>query len=434
MKKYLYPIVISKIRPYLKYWFLFGKKYRELVSLISQTLPLTLNNTLELKFEKFQPEGATEQDGTPTPETPVEIKNVKGKNLAYTGWAEDFVSRINDNTKAKLETYDDKNCLFYVSSAGYQEYDTKYLFKINWKENTQYTIQCSILNTGSQISYNYNLLVHYTDGTSVPIFNSYQQNAWLNFKFTTALNKTVKYITSAYYAGQRYLDLDTFMVYEGTEATSYLPYNSIAFNVENSDGTQEQTALFTFEEGQYLAEGGYLADDGIHELIYQFILDGTSGGYNSTENWYYISVSSAQKPKLLQALSNYFTFYDYVTFETNKNLNGFSWNSTILGNVTHLIIRNTACTSQSEYRAWLAELYSNGTPVIAQYELATETITPYTETQQAQWNAIKNLHGYNEQTNISCIGSVVMPKLSIDYIGKVVSNSEVKQRRIKKEN
>lgn len=61
-------------------------------------------------------------------------------NKMYSGWAEDFVTRVSDPSRAKIATKDNRNCLYYTANAGYKEENTKYLFKMNFKENTQYTL------------------------------------------------------------------------------------------------------------------------------------------------------------------------------------------------------------------------------------------------------------------------------------------------------
>ena len=218
--------------------------------------------TLDLRTLKIQ-KGTTATPYSPYNQGTVTIKQ-RGKNLAYTGWAEDFVTRINNINQAKIETKDNRNCLKFSASAGYGDYDNKYMFKINWKENKQYTIQCSILNTSSQIINNYNIEVFYMDGTYNMIFLSNEQNKWLDFKFTTALNKTVKYITSAYYAGDRYLDLDTFMVYEGTEESSYEPYQA-------NDYTFQTEPLRSLPNGVK----DTIEADGIHRRVGRVVLDGS---------------------------------------------------------------------------------------------------------------------------------------------------------------
>ena len=57
--------------------------------------------------------------------------------------------------------------------------------------------------------------------------------------------------------------------------------------------------------------------------------------------------------------------------------------------------------SLSEFKAWLAEQYANGTPVIVEYVLAEEETTPYTEEQATAKKQIDSLKTYRTVTNIS---------------------------------
>ena len=319
-----------------------------------------------------------------------------GKNLAYTGWVEDFINRINDNTKAKLETYDNKRCLFYSASAGYGDYDNKYIFKINWKENTQYTIKCSILNTSELVSSNYNMLIYYTDGTYTPVFNSSQQNTWLNFSFTTALNKTIKYITSAYYSGQRYLDLDTFMVYEGTEESLYEPYQGYDFTFQ----TKTLRSLPNSVRDS-------LEDDGIHRRVGRVVLNGNETWWENTDyTTNEMLVASTTPTGMKLATSN-------ILSSIAKYANPTVINSIrAMGNILGIGLDKTQFQTVNDFKTWLS---THNTEVI--YELAEEVIEPYTEEQQAEYDKIKELYTFNGTTNIYS-DDEVPPYLQIQYYMK----------------
>lgn len=162
----------------------------------------------------------------PNPEYPQEIEVIDtGYNLAYSGWAEDFANRISDIQKAKIETKDGRKCLYYRGDAGGDNYNAKYLFKTNWKENTQYTISFDIYPSEKYA----NILLEYTDGTtSYPAkwgWLTVQQ--WQHLSATSDSNKTIKYIRCEYASGFDYIDLDTFTIYEGTTQKPYLSYGSI---------------------------------------------------------------------------------------------------------------------------------------------------------------------------------------------------------------
>jgi len=179
--------------------------------------------------------GNTSQTGTPTPSSPIPINVVSGdntitscgRNLAYTGWAEDYVSRINNSTQASIQTKDNKNTLKWTAAAGYPDYDAKYIFKTNWKENTQYTFAMDLFPTNPTSRDNLQIL--YTDGTFTEINSTY--NTWSHIVVTSNANKTIKYICPYYRSNETYLDLDTFMVEEGTSESPYEPYVSSSYQV-----------------------------------------------------------------------------------------------------------------------------------------------------------------------------------------------------------
>ena len=199
---------------------------------------LTINNTEEAPMSLVY-KGNTLQNGTPTPDSPVPIQVVSGdnsievcgKNLAPTDWASDFVSRVNDNSKASLVIEDNRNCVFFLRNTGYGEYDTKYFFKTNWKENTQYTISFYIKPTATQS----NLSFLYTDGTNKTLSDSLIANVWQKLTITSLANKTLERIQGYWASGEDYVDIDTFMVYEGTETLPYEPYTGESYPISLGD-------------------------------------------------------------------------------------------------------------------------------------------------------------------------------------------------------
>ena len=145
-----------------------------------------------------------------------------GKNLAYDGWAEECASRIASGTS--VEFFENRNCFKYPCNASWTVYsfnENKYLFKADWKANTQYTFKFDIY--GSKPFSNLQIL--YTDGTETN-FGNITAEAWVNITKTSDANKTIKAIYTAWAEGYNYIDLDTFMVYEGTGDEEYEPYHS----------------------------------------------------------------------------------------------------------------------------------------------------------------------------------------------------------------
>lgn len=165
--------------------------------------------------------GSTATTYTPYISQEAEV-DLSSKNLAFTNWAEDFVNRINDSTQAKIEVVAGKKCLYYTAGAGYNEYDTKYLFTTNWKTNTQYSFR---FNIKPSVANTYNLCIEYTDGTTQRIDATTSASTWSSYNmFSSYANKTIKYVRAYWSSGNCYIDIDTFMVYEGTQELSYMPY------------------------------------------------------------------------------------------------------------------------------------------------------------------------------------------------------------------
>lgn len=144
-------------------------------------------------------------------------------------------------------------------------YDSKYILKSNWKENTQYTIVCDIYSD----AISGNIGFSYTDGTSSYIENL-STNKWTKLVLTSSANKTLKYIRAVWQSNYTYIDLDTFMVLEGAYTADtlpdYVPY-------------QEKTVTFPFGEQKLCrksnTEYDYLSDEGIVNVLEQTDNTGT---------------------------------------------------------------------------------------------------------------------------------------------------------------
>ena len=347
--------------------------------------------------------GKSIQDGTPTPENPVEIQNCSGsinfkaenKNLAWNNWTEDFVERINNSNLATITTKDNKRCLKARETAGYGSYDTKYLFKIDWKENTQYVISCKLFTEGSNSLAT--IAIVYTDGTIKD--NRYNRiiNNWTNFSLISEQNKTIKYLIINYLDGCNYIDLDTFMVEESPIPTTYIPH-------------EEQTIIFPLQEGQVLAQDDYLADDGIHHVRKQVILNGTEriAGYSrdTDERLSFIISRKDAGDKIFEGAYTICTIMCTHFVNAFLGANGTSNRIQCLDPETmYFTIDKSVASTLDEVKTFLAEQYANSTPVIVEYVLSEEAqkeaIEPYTSQQAQAWEQIKALRTYKNITHIS---------------------------------
>ena len=124
------------------------------------------------------------------------------------------------------------------------------------------------------------------------------------------------------------------------------------------------------------------------------MLDGRAGSYNSGANWCYMGYQALGVAAGVAdggVLSDYFTMDGYSHMGANKTINGL-----IATSATHIVVRNTACSDATSYRAWLS---THNT--IVYYALATPTDTEITDaTLIGQLNTLWEADGYDGVTNL----------------------------------
>lgn len=165
---------------------------------------------------------------------------------------------------------------------------------------------------------------------------------------------------------------------------------------------KSQVATFPLAEGQKLMEGSYLADDGIHHKRKQVVLDGTEtwlleGGDAGVKA--YTKISDARGTINSIIISNQFKY------EVNASV----WGQIRFGRTNNNLIFYDVVTAKGSlagFKAYLAEQYANGTPVIVEYELAEEEIVPYTAEQQEAWEKLRHFKGLNGENNITAQGTM----------------------------
>lgn len=201
-----------------------------------------------------------------------------------------------------------------------------------------------------------------------------------------------------------YTIYDNLQVEIGETATPYKPY-------------QEQKVDFSLSEGQKLMEGSYLASDGIHHKRKQIVLKGTENwaGYAEKTNTVsvYLIMSDLVETQNSNILSNRFQKVGY-----EQDIEGIVATPYVTKLIT-IKINKSRLTEASlvGIKNWLETQYSNGTPVIIEYELATEEIVPYTEAQQEAWDKIENFPifiGQNNLTSTALLSAIYIKKITTD--------------------
>lgn len=199
--------------------------------------------------------------------------------------------------------------------------------------------------------------------------------------------------------GENLADIE-FQLEKGSTATTYVEH-------------QEKMIPFPLANGQKLMEGDYLADDGVHHMRREVVLNGT-------ESWSRVSAGNAYRfvcndytdaeiPETTETVGNLLSdkFVAVTAAATSGQTNGIA-----IASSAKLVIyydaNNTVPTGQ--FKEWLA---SNNVKV--EYELAEETIESYTEAQQEVYNELKKMMLYYGVNHIWTNTDGLEPDLQLQY-------------------
>ena len=206
------------------------------------------------------------------------------------------------------------------------------------------------------------------------------------------------------YASGDYTIYDNLQIEYGETPTDYEPYKS-------------QVAYFPLGEGQKLMEGSYLADDGIHHKRKQIVFDGSDD-----ENWtsystknglaYMIPILNIKQIISTAIIADLYCDYYTKTSQGEIYDEKIDYGICQRANRSQIIIRNKDILTLAEWKAGLSKH-----PITVEYELATEEIVPYTETQQEAWNDIKNLTLFEGVNHISSDANMVLKYYPLEPVG-----------------
>lgn len=299
---------------------------------------------------------------------------------------------INDTNYSKI-IYKDENGNVSFSTGGIP----LIIAPTKIKEKTEYTY---ILKCQSNVTTenNINFTGIYEDGTSKLLSaNKKKDTNEFIVKFKTDKEKTLAYVTQQYTNSSR-----TTIITKGT-----MILEGDYLNLEETyEIHQEQEILFPLVEGQKLYEGSYLAKE-IHNKRAQDILTGEESlkNYHSDTSNGFVGFSfiiSNKHKKNADFLCTHLTKNSDNVYH-NRGLGGWlpdedRW-CYICVPISILKDVSTPEKQIESMQEYLKEQYNAGTPMIFEYELATEEIIPYTPEQQAVIDKI--LYTYKNVTNIS---------------------------------
>lgn len=327
-----------------------------------------IEDSTNTKVRSIGLSGNSEQDGTPTPENPVEIhstgdsgsvnEKVQNKNLFDKSTA--IVGAINKNTGA-INTND---TLYWSSDF------------IEVKPNNGYSNNISVFRSDSYGFALYDRNKNYITGITATNNISVPNNDNIKYLRFCFRNETATNYPT---------DINIVQLEQGSTATDYIAH-------------AEQNISFPLSQGQKFMQGDYLADDGIHHVMGEVVFDGTES-WDMGSNVYLVSPSIKNVAKA--------TLNSKCNIATVKTISSLS-PSDVNKYAVHTPSSNSRfwfrCPQFNTVAEWEAYLTDN--PITIQYELAEEVIDPYTEEQQEVWEQIKALRTYKPVTHISSTDEV----------------------------
>ena len=373
--KYFYPIYKLKIKSWIKYWLIKQTEFKGVLSDILEGTSFYLTDCLNMKFKIFDIIGRSVQDGDPTPENPVPIKNT-GDNGSV-------------NEKVQNKNLFDENAVTFTTGVlddnGNPTGSTASHYTNNFYQvtpNTNYTLK-GTLNTGS---------------SSGRIYYYGKDKKWISRSESFGSNqKTFTTPEKCYYIKIQVvvsitLKTGDVQLEQNSTATSYVPH-------------EEQNPSFPLSSGQKLMQGDYPADDEkVHHVRKQFTLDGSQlmskfiYDLNLSTTNYNCFLYDDNEIKQATNDTEVFVLADKLKgTPSNQRTSDMAncWINHLSAGQLGMHVPNTI-TNTTELRTWLTE-----NPITFEVLLAEEQTEDFTEEQKTAWEEIKKARTYKNVTHIS---------------------------------
>lgn len=321
--------------------------------------------------------GKTTQDGTPSPDAPIDLVStgdggsigvtVCGSNLfdeawflKATDWTESggvytgFVSQIR-----KLTNNND--------------------FPMAFAENTQYKISLSARYVSSAPNARWN--IKYTDGTYQNIFFFGNQPTMTYAEGVTHAEKTVQSI-SMDYGSDTQIEIKEMCVSLASVGASYKPYNGQTVALSTPNGLP---GILVASGGNYTdASGQAWICDEIDLARGVYVQRISTDTFDGTEAWG-LAGAGGSNERVMRGVNGYGDAVPMCNALPCTNDSNVGWNGTgtvvdIVSGGNLAIYRPSVAipdvTDLASWKAWLAQRYAAGTPLVVQYALQEPIETP----------------------------------------------------------
>lgn len=188
-----------------------------------------INDSAEEPLVDISLHGESIQEGTPTPDNPIEIENVEGKNLLQNKQTTQTINgvtfTVNKDKSVTLSGTATTNILFYLNDSN--------LYTEDIKERTYAFSGCK---GGSSSTYYLALELETANSSGAKYFNLTETNISAKGFLPVDINSQNKYRTYIYVKSGAEVNATVYpQLEEGTVATPYKPYNTLEVKVEGKN-------------------------------------------------------------------------------------------------------------------------------------------------------------------------------------------------------
>ena len=315
-------------------------------------------------------DGKCEQSGTPTPTQPVDI-------VCNNGTIKYSANMCNVNAQTALVGY-------YISTSGVvtaDVYNWIYQDFIPVKPNTTYTLTMSS-------SVYYVSISEYSTADNSGFVVRKAGSTGSNTTLTITTGSTTNYIRFGTNLNRVAVTLDAVLAIDWMlnigNTMTYQPYveggiytdgtvETVTDNLGNVATAQMLLSAGDYKDTQKVLTGSVTRNIGIK------VLDGTEGWVKGTSFYADISLNALQSAH--SCICNYYAgkSTNSYTADSNTIQVGYSSSGLVFWNRVYITANRAEYATANDFKQFLAEQYSAGTPVIVIYPLATattETVTP----------------------------------------------------------
>ena len=324
--------------------------------------------------------GKTEQDGTPSPEYPSDIKSVGTYNADTMKYEFDVISSGKNLFSTDFigtniyVTNIDKNNLSV--SGGYGNTMSSHNLYQRLTPNTTYSISLDISANGVATG-SYGRISLYKGSSYFYLYEGAGGSGHKTSTFTTPADLSGYSNLLIYGSSDKSatVNLSNIQIELGSTATTYEPfrgYNQTTISLDaplNKIGDVEDT--YNSLTGEFV------------QRIGKRVLDGTEAGWqkysaNPSSNVYYINFTGSAKGYGLSRCSHFKQLN--IAWDLPAST-GYGFYSDHQANNNKYFNIGSMCPTIADFKAWLAAEYAAGTPVTVLYQLSTPITTYLTPTQ-----------------------------------------------------